>query len=157
MKEKNIIFSTDDFKTKVIPLITEGLTVPLVVTGSSMTPYIVPGRDTVYISKPSFPLKKGDLAFFERLDGRVVMHRIYKAKNNSYWFVGDAQTEIEGPVCEKQIFGQINMIYRKGKAESRFSPIRFFFRYIWIRMIPLRPHIIKLFTKFRAIKKSDGK
>ena len=152
MKEKNVVFSSDYFKLKVIPLISEGLTVPLTVSGSSMTPYIVPSRDTVMISKPSFPLRRGDIAFFERLDGQIVMHRVCKVKNGRYYFVGDAQTAIEGPIVEEQIFGQVNRIMRKGKIEKRGGFTWFFFRSVWIRMIPLRPFCMKLYEKIKRKK-----
>ncbi len=152
MTEKSIIFSPDDFKIKVIPLINEGLTVPLTVSGSSMTPYIVGKRDTVMISKPVFPLKKGDIAFFERLDGQIVMHRICKIKGGKYYFVGDAQVEIEGPVEEAQIFGVVNKIIRKGKPEQKGKFTWWFFRHVWIRMIPIRRFCVKLYEKFKRKK-----
>ncbi len=149
MKERSVIFTTDHFKQEIIPLIAEGLTVPLTVSGGSMNPYIVPGRDTVFISKPSFPLKKGDIAFFERLNGQVVMHRICKVKNGACFFVGDAQTEIEGPIVREQIFGQVNKILRKGRIEEKGRFTWFFFRHIWIRMIPLRPFCMKIYGKLK--------
>ncbi|MBQ7715321.1 MAG: S24/S26 family peptidase [Clostridia bacterium] len=149
MKEKNVVFTLDDFKTKIIPLIEEGLTVPLTVSGGSMNPYIVGGRDTVMISKASFPLKKGDIAFFERLDGQIVMHRVCKVKKDGYRFVGDAQTVIEGPIVKEQIFGKVNRIIRKGKIEEKGKFTWFFFRHVWIRMIPLRPAMMKLYSKLK--------
>ena len=152
MNTKNVIFSSDEFKLKMIPLIREGLTVPLTVSGSSMTPYIVGGRDTVMISKPSFPLKKGDIAFFERLDGQIVMHRICRIRDGKYYFVGDAQVEIEGPIVEEQIFGVVNKIIRKGKPEQKGKFTWFFFRHVWIRMIPLRRTAIKIYEKFKRKK-----
>ena len=149
MKERNFVMSSDYFKLKVIPLIEEGLTVPLTVSGGSMNPYIVPERDTVMISKPSFPLKKGDIAFFERMGGQIIMHRICKVKKDGYYFVGDAQTEIEGPIVKEQIFGKVNKIIRKGKPEQKGGFTWFFFRHIWIRMIPLRPFCMKLYGKLK--------
>ncbi len=149
MKENNIILSSDYFKVKVIPLIEEGLTVPLTVSGGSMNPYIVPERDTVMISKPVFPLKKGDIAFFERMSGQIVMHRVCKVKEGKYYFAGDAQTEIEGPIVEEQIFGQVNKIIRKGKTEEKGKFTWFFFRNVWIRMIPLRPFCMKVYAKLK--------
>ena len=149
MKERNVVMSSDYFKLKVIPLIEEGLTVPLTVSGGSMNPYIVPERDTVMISKPSFPLKKGDIAFFERMGGQIIMHRICKVKKDGYYFVGDAQTDIEGPIVKEQIFGKVNKIIRKGKPEEKGKFTWFFFRHIWIRMIPLRPFCMKFYTKLK--------
>ena len=149
MNEKKVVFTLDDFKLKIIPLIEEGLTVPLTVSGGSMTPYIVGGRDSVMISKPSFPLKVGDIAFFERMDGQIVMHRVCKVKEEKYFFVGDAQTEIEGPIVREQIFGKVDRIIRKGRIEEKGHFTWFFFRHVWIRMIPLRPFCMKVYGKIK--------
>ena len=149
MTKKNILLTQVDFKKKVIPLIEEGLTVPLTVSGGSMTPYIAGGRDTVMISKPSFPLKVGDIAFFERFDGKIVLHRICRVTKQGYFFVGDAQTVIEGPIVKEQIFGVVNRIIRKGKIEERGKFAWFFFRHIWIRIIPLRPLCMRIYEKIK--------
>jgi len=155
MKENNIVFSPDDFKLKVIPLIEEGLTVPLTVSGGSMAPYIAGGRDTVMISSSPEKLKKGDIAFFERMNGQIVMHRVCRVRDDGYYFVGDAQTQIEGPIVREQIFGVVNKLIRKGKVEERGNFWWFFFRCVWIRMIPLRPFFMRLYTKIKRKKSSD--
>lgn len=85
------------------------------------------------------------MVFFQREDGRFVMHRIWKIKNDGYYIVGDAQTEIEGPVKEEQIFALITKVHRRGKW---IGPGNFwweFFEHVWIRVIPLRPYISKLY------------
>lgn len=57
-----------------------GKEVSLIIAGSSMAPFLVHHRDTIYFSKPNSPLKKGDMVFYQRTDGQYVMHRIYKIK-----------------------------------------------------------------------------
>ncbi len=149
MKENKRLFSTEDFKKDIIPLIEEGFTVPLIISGGSMEPFLAHDRDTLYISKPVLPLKKGDMAFYERECGKIVMHRVYKAKKGSYFFVGDAQTDIEGPVTEKQIFGQIRSVSRKGKHIDRNDFVFWFFSAVWIRIVPARPLIMKVYRAFK--------
>ena len=144
MTPKKKIFTENQFKLEVIPLLKEGLTVPLTVSGGSMEPFLAGRRDTVHISSPSFPMKKGDIAFFERANGKIVMHRIYKTDGNNYYFVGDAQTEIEGPIPEPAIFGSVKAVTRKNKkTDSGF--VWWFFEKVWIRMVPLRPICFRLY------------
>ena len=150
MKENKRIFTTEDFKKEIVPLINEGLTVPLVISGGSREPFLAHNRDTLYISKPVFPLKKGDMAFYERECGRIVMHRVYKAKHGSYFFVGDAQTAIEGPISEDRIFGEIRSVCRKGKTADKKNFVFWLFSAVWIRIVPLRPFIMKV---YRTLKK----
>ena len=147
MEEKNLVFTIDAFKESVIPLIEEGLTVPLKVNGSSMEPFLVGGRDTVFITKPEFPLKVGDIAFFERENGRIVMHRIKKIKKGFYYFIGDAERRIEGSVAEEKIFGMVKSVNRKGKTADKTDFTFRFFRTVWIRIIPLRAPSLKIYEK----------
>lgn len=149
MKENKRIFTTEDFKENIIPLIDEGLTVPLTVSGGSMEPFLAHDRDTIFISSPSFPLKKGCMAFYERKNGQIVMHRVCRAEGSGYYFVGDAQTAIEGPVSKEHIFGQINSVCRKGKKADKRNLVFWFFSSVWIRIIPLRPVIMKLYRFFK--------
>ena len=40
---------------------------PLVISGSSMTPFLVPGRDTVFLSRLNAPVKRGQMLLYQRL------------------------------------------------------------------------------------------
>lgn len=145
-KEKK--FNEYDFCNEIIPLINEGAVFSLKVSGGSMEPFLASGRDTVYISKPDFPLKVGSIAFFRRESGKIVMHRVKRIEDGSkYYFIGDAQTVTEGPIPEEAIFGEVLKIARKGKTVSS-GTVWSFFEKIWIRMIPLRPLCFKLYRLF---------
>ena len=69
--------------------------VPLNISGSSMTPFLVHSRDTVYLSKVTRPPKKGDMILYRRDNGAYILHRIYRVTPDGYWLVGDAQILIE--------------------------------------------------------------
>ena len=126
-------------------IIKTGKDVSLLVSGSSMSPFLIHHRDTIIISKPMQPLKRGDMVFYQRLTGQYVMHRIHHIdKNGNLYIIGDAQTEIEGPVSPNQVFGIIHKVIRKGKKLQKGNLWWWFFEKIWIRIVPLRPYIIKL-------------
>lgn len=147
MKETKHL-TTECFKDDIIPLIEEGLTVPLMISGGSMEPFLAHKRDTIFIERPVFPLKRGDMAFFHRGNGQIVMHRVYKVRDGSYYFIGDGQRDIEGPVSEENIFGAVKVVERKGKRVDRRNFIFWFFAHVWIRIVPCRPFIMKI---YRAI------
>lgn len=126
-------------------IIKTGKDVSLLVSGSSMSPFLIHHRDTIIISKPTQPLKRGDMVFYQRLTGQYVMHRIHHIdKKGNLYITGDAQTEIEGPVSPNQVFGIIHKVIRKGKKLQKGNFWWWFFEKIWIRIVPLRPYIIKL-------------
>lgn len=130
-------------------VIDEGKEVNMRVLGSSMAPFVVHERDTIYFKRPERKLKKGDIAFFQRNNGQYVVHRIYKVKGDEYYFVGDNQTLIEGPIEKGQIFATVTRVIRKGKEIRPGDLWWLFFEKIWINMIPLRRITIKAYGLIR--------
>ena len=58
-------------------LLLAGAELPLVVSGASMTPFLRPGEDTVYLRSADRTLQPGEIAFFHRRDGSHVLHRCF--------------------------------------------------------------------------------
>lgn len=115
------IVDNQEYMKVVRSILEEGKEVPLVVTGNSMMPFLIDRRDQVLIKRIERPLKKGDIAFFQRENGQYIMHRIHfmrkddRTGENQFYFIGDGQENIEGPIKETQIFGVITGVLRKGK------------------------------------------
>lgn len=133
-------------------LVLEGQQVSLLITGNSMSPFLVDKRDKIVISPIKEPLKKGDMAFFQRVTGQYVMHRIQYVQKNlntgkiEYYFLGDAQYITEGPIQREQIFGLITKVCRK---EKWIGPGDFwweFFRCVWLRIVPFRLMVHKCYS-----------
>lgn len=122
-----------------------GKEVTLVVAGSSMAPFLIHHRDSICFRKPDRDLRKGDMVFFQQTDGAYVMHRICRIRDNAYYLIGDAQTEVEGPIRREQIFALITKIKRKGKWICPGNFWWFFFARVWIRVIPFRRLFIRLY------------
>ncbi len=119
------------------------------IAGSSMAPFLVDRRDDIFFHRPDGPLKKGDMVFYQRRSGQFVMHRICKVRPEGFYLVGDAQTEVEGPILREQIFARITQVRRKGKLISKGNFCWDFFERVWIRMIPLRPLAVRVYGLFR--------
>ena len=141
------IVDTRAYVSALRELVEEGKEVSMLIAGSSMAPFLVHRRDYIYFKKPERNLRKGDMVFFERDSGQYVMHRIWKVKPDGYYIVGDAQNEIEGPVREEQIFAIITKVRRKNQWIAPGDFWWEFFEHIWIRMIPVRRIVMKLYAK----------
>lgn len=115
-----------------------GHTVPMVIAGSSMAPFLIHQRDTIWFKKPDRPLKRGDMVFYQRSSGKFIMHRIYRIENEQYYMIGDNQYEIEGPLDRGQIFGLVTQVQRKGRIIRPGDFWWEFFARVWLRVIPLR-------------------
>lgn len=124
-------------------LVREGHDVSMLVTGSSMSPFLIHRRDTIYFGPPNRDFKKGDMVFYQRDNGDFVMHRIYKINQSGFYLVGDAQTIIEGPIKRTQIFALVKKVKRKGKWLEPGDIVWEFFSKIWLMLVPLRPFFIK--------------
>lgn len=132
------VVDTKEYVSVLKELVEEGREVSLLISGSSMSPFLIHQRDYIYFKKPDRKLRKGDMVFYQRASGQYVMHRIYRIKKNQYYMIGDAQSEIEGPLCEEQIFARITKVKRKGKMIAPGDFWWEFFEHVWLRMIPLR-------------------
>ena len=139
------IVDTTEYLSVLRELVEEGREVRLKIAGESMVPFLREHRDEVFFRKPIEELKKGDIVFYQRECGQFVMHRIQKVKPEGYYLVGDNQTVIEGPVAREQIFGLVTRVIRDGK---KMEPGDFwwdFFEHVWIRIIPLRRCVMRVY------------
>lgn len=146
MESKVKVLSPEELIPPLLSLLDETDCVPLVISGSSMTPFLVHGRDTVYLSKVWRSLRKGDMILYRRDSGSYILHRIYRVVGNCYTLVGDAQTELEYGIRQDQVLALVCAVRRKGKLLKPGSFWWDFFQHVWIRMVPLRPGIRALYA-----------
>lgn len=140
---------TFEYVSVLKELVEEGREVSMLISGSSMSPFLCHGRDQVYFKAPDRPLRVGDMVFFQRRSGQYVLHRICKVKDDGYYIVGDAQTAIEGPVSREQIFALVTRVQRKGRILAPGDFWWEFFARVWVRLIPLRPLLVRAYGLFR--------
>lgn len=137
------IIDTGVYVSALRELTEQGQEVSMPVAGGSMLPFLASGRDRILFRKPDRPLRKGDMVFYQRSDGRFVMHRICRITGEGYYMVGDAQTIIEGPLAKECIFARITQVQRKGRWIDEKDFWWRFFQKIWIRIIPVRRVLIR--------------
>lgn len=128
-------------------MIEQNTDVSIVISGNSMSPFLVNQRDVIYLSKINRKLKKGDLVLYQRLSGQYVVHRIVKVKKSGYYLAGDNQIAIEGPILDKQIFGLVTKVKRKGKWIEAGNFWWEFFEHVWVYLLPWRMIILKIYKK----------
>ena len=120
-------------------LLERGESICLTVTGSSMAPFLVHGRDSVSLERPRGPAKRGDILLFRRESGRYVLHRVIKTEpDGSVYLVGDGRNEIEGPVAPEQAVAVAVRACRKGRWIERGDFWWDFFAGAWLRLLPFR-------------------
>lgn len=140
---------TNEYVSVLKELTEQGKEVSLIISGSSMSPFLIHQRDYIIFKKPDRELKKGDMVFYQRDTGQYVMHRIWKVKPEGYYIVGDAQIDIEGPVRRDQIFALITKVQRKGKWIEPGDFWWVFFEKVWIRVVPIRRYLVAFYGKIK--------
>ena len=138
MEHKVKIVHPEELIPSLLELLEETAAVPLVISGSSMAPFLRHGRDTVYLSRITQPPRRGDMILYRRDNGSYVLHRVYKA-GSSYTMVGDAQTLLEHGIRPDQMLARVSAVCRNGKRLEKGSFCWDFFEVFWIRAIGARP------------------
>ena len=140
--------SPEELIPELLALLDQAESVPLTISGYSMTPFLLHQRDTVFLSKVTRPLKKGDMILYQRSNGRYVLHRICRVHSGCCDLVGDAQTEIETGIQPDQVLAIVSTVRRKGKILRKGDFWWDFFQGFWLRVIPLRPLILRTYGLF---------
>ena len=142
--------SSSPFSINIEQLLVDGKTIKIKPQGYSMYPLFVPGRDEACIERTDFSsLKRGDVILYRRDKSILVLHRIWKITNNSFYMVGDNQTEIEGPLRADQVRGKLTAFVHNGKFVNVKNPIYRFTSSLWLFLRPLRPCFWKLMSFLR--------
>ena len=91
MSEKQLReIDTAEYLKALCSLLSKGEGVSVVVTGSSMAPFLISNKSWVYLEEPEHKLSVGDIALYVRSNGDFILHRVYKVDGDDLFFVGDA-------------------------------------------------------------------
>lgn len=138
---KKITVSLDELYPIIKEKIESGGTVQLPITGTSMLPLLVWGRDMVEIVKCE-KAKKYDIIFYRRDDGHFVLHRIIGINDKGYILCGDNQTFKEYGISDRHIIAVVSSITRNGK---KFDVTRLSYKIysrLWTMVRPFRRYIL---------------
>ncbi|MDO4515524.1 MAG: S24/S26 family peptidase [Bacillota bacterium] len=83
--------------------------------GISMRPLLRQGRDSVSLRRLDSPIRKNDILFYQRPDGRFVLHRVRSVTPNGLTLWGDNQTRPEHGVSPDWVIGRVTRIFRDDK------------------------------------------
>lgn len=145
--------SSAPFSIDIEQLLASGTTIKIKPQGYSMYPLFVPGRDEACIECADFSsLKRGDVILYRRDKSILVLHRIWKITGDSFYMVGDNQTEIEGPLRADQVRGKLTGFVRNGKFVDVKNPIYRFLSGLWLFLRPMRPCAWKLNACVRKLR-----
>ncbi len=157
MEYKVRVIEPEALMSQLPQLLQEAESVPLIISGNSMSPFLMHGRDTVYLSKVTQPLKKGDMILYRRRSGAYILHRICRVHDGVYDLVGDGQYGIEPGIRPEQVLAVVTAVRRNGKLLQKGSFCWELFEHVWLDLLPLRPGIRRLYCCMTPWRKRDTK
>ncbi|MBR2889183.1 MAG: S24/S26 family peptidase [Oscillospiraceae bacterium] len=127
---------------RILDLLGETESVPLVISGTSMEPFLIHHRDTVYLSRIHSAPRAGDMVLYRRDGGRYILHRILKVQGDTLDLLGDRQVNPEPGIRRDQLLAVVTAVRRNGKLMKPGHPVWEFYRGPWRWLRLLRPWLI---------------
>lgn len=151
MKETNkLTVSLDELYPIIKEQLESGGTVQLPITGTSMLPLLVWGRDSVELIKAE-RYNKGDIIFYRRDDGHFVLHRIVEKNGKDYILCGDNQWVKEMGIEDRHIIAVVKSVTRKGKRFEVDNPVYKLYSKFWVAILPCRRLILVPCRKIKGL------
>lgn len=144
--------SDEVIMSEAIRLVGEGVSVTFPVKGRSMLPFIVGGRDSVILEKPT-EIRKGDvvLAYVEsenREDRRYVVHRIISLDGDRVTLMGDGNLALHEYCNRGDVCAKVSLVVKpNGKKRSLDSFLFRFFAKVWFALLPFRRYLLWIYNK----------
>ncbi|OUP82433.1 hypothetical protein B5F07_14055 [Lachnoclostridium sp. An169] len=135
-----------------------GRPLQLTVTGYSMGPCLKHLRDQVVLVPPEKrALKRGEIVFFRRTDGKCVLHRILRAEKEGVFVVnGDAQAWTED-IRKEQILAAAKAVIRKERYISCDGKRYRIFVALWQMLFPVRGIMIRIASARWRFRERNGR
>ncbi len=147
---EKMIFSSDEIANSIKETIAAGGHFPLVVTGTSMQPFLKNGEDVVWLRAciPS-DLRKGSILLFERIDSLLVLHRVCEVLSDGRLEMnGDGQIWSE-KIDPDNVIAVVDSVEKNGRKTLCSSPWYRLKVAVWLWLKPVRYYIMKIYKMFR--------
>lgn len=143
--------SVQEALPQMIASLSHGRDCRLVVTGTSMLPFLRDKTDAVILSPVPETIRKGDILFYLRSPNVCILHRVHRIlPDGTFSVCGDAQTWLE-PVRRGQVIGVASSVERNG---TRISCRRLSLRMmvsVWQMLRPVRPYAMAILRRLHMI------
>lgn len=107
--------------------------------GNSMAPLFRHGRDCVCLhTVDAAAVKKYDIIFYRRPNGKYVLHRVVGVKKDGYVLRGDGQLLDEYPVRPEWIIARVEGFHRGGRDYSCAHWAHRVYAVVWVNTVWVR-------------------
>lgn len=130
-------------------MLADGRAVMLKATGNSMLPFIVGGRDSVLIRRPSGikSLQNGRIVLAHLPDNRYVLHRIVRICGTEVILMGDGNFRETESCRLSDVMGIVTKIIRNGRYVDCHARAERYKAEIWGRLLPIRRYLLYIYKR----------
>lgn len=142
---------------ELVPLIREQIAnngkVTFTPRGISMLPMLRNNEDKITLTRAELPLKKYQIALYERTAGKYVLHRVVGVHEDGYLMRGDNQFLTERGIKDSQIIAVVSDFTRKGRRYNCSGSQFKFYSVVWVNTLALRKIFAKIIRAAGKIKR----
>lgn len=134
----------------------EGKQASLLVTGTSMVPFLRHEKDWVLLRAPEQEPQVGQILLF-RMGDRLLLHRLRRKKQGYFLMNGDGLTKFE-VIQPHQVEAVVTgVVRRSGRTISCSSVLWKFLTALWWPTRPMRPQLLRAAAAVkRCLKRKKG-
>lgn len=127
------------------------------VTGVSMVPTIRNHLDTVVVLPRRRIPKVGDIVLFRKKNmvGDYILHRVLEVEEEGVLTIGDGNLTTDGWTRMEDVYGIAAAIKKGERTLDCGSPLMIFWGRLWLRLLPVRGPLLKLFGWIAARKQRN--
>jgi hypothetical protein len=139
--------SDNEIIQSAIKLVNEGLRVTFPVKGYSMLPFIIGGKESVDLIKPT-NIQTGQVVLAWVEGCRYVVHRIIQIDGDKVILMGDGNIAgVEHCLLSDIAALAVNVVTPKGKHNDLYAPWRIKASRLWWHLLPIRRWILAIYRR----------
>jgi len=148
------MISDEVIMAEAIRLVSDGVKVTFPVNGRSMLPFIVGGRESVILERPT-DLRRGDVVL-ARVENKVfqnnpyVVHRIVALDGDCVTLMGDGNLLLREHCNRNEVYAKATFVVGSdGKKHPLYSFSRRVASVIWYILLPIRKYLLWIYKKVK--------
>ena len=130
-----------------VRLVQEGVTVTFPVTGQSMQPFIIGGKESVILHRPGL-IDVGDVVLAWVDGNRYVVHRIIKLDYDRVTLMGDGNVAVTEHCLLKDVKARVtHVVSADNKKRDLYSRWRVRAAKLWYWLRPIRRYLLAIYRR----------
>ena len=132
---------------EAVRLVQEGVTVTFPVTGQSMLPFIIGGKESVILHRPGL-IDVGDVVLAWVDGNRYVVHRIIKLDYDRVTLMGDGNVAVTEHCRLNDIKARVtHVVSADNKKRDLYSRWRVLAAKLWYWLRPIRRYLLAIYRR----------